>query len=462
MKVVRTRAEFFAARSALGGLIGLVPTMGACTPGTPAARPRGRRRRRRRRTPSTLCSSGRTRTSPATHASSRPISRSAATGGWTWCGRRGRGHVSARRLAHQRAAGRTRFHTRRYVVARVFHRRAHGGREVLPSRAAGTSLFRREGLPAARPHPADDRGPRRRGRRHRRADGARAGRARAVEPQRLPSPDDRERALVLSRALFAGRAAQPHGALAVITEATAELATSRASTSTTSNCGRPISARSPNTARRGCWSRPASGRCDASTTWGSNSDGIALPRRLAAPHPGWEVETDVAVVGSGIAGLTTALHISRQSSLRVLLVTKDVLAAGSTRWAQGGIAAALGAGTPPTTTSATRSSPGPACATRRRCGRWCARVRLRCASSADGGALRPRARRRAVPDPRGWPPSRPHRARRRRRHRSRDRAGTRDPRARRHRRRGHRARPAAGPAARRRRIGVRADAARHG
>ena len=39
------------------------------------------------------------------------------------------------------------------------------------------------------------------------------------------SPDERERALVLSRALFAGRAAQPHGALAVITEATAELAT---------------------------------------------------------------------------------------------------------------------------------------------------------------------------------------------------------------------------------------------
>ena len=30
-----------------------------------------------------------------------------------------------------------------------------------------------------------------------------------------------------------------------------------------------------------------------------------------------------------------------QSALRVLVVTKDVLAAGSTRWAQGGIAAAL-------------------------------------------------------------------------------------------------------------------------
>jgi L-aspartate oxidase len=74
---------------------------------------------------------------------------------------------------------------------------------------------------------------------------------------------------------------------------------------------------------------------------------MTLPRRLAAPDPGWDVETDVVVVGSGIAGLTTALHLSRQSALRVLLVTKDVLAAGSTRWAQGGIAAALGAGDSP-------------------------------------------------------------------------------------------------------------------
>jgi L-aspartate oxidase len=70
---------------------------------------------------------------------------------------------------------------------------------------------------------------------------------------------------------------------------------------------------------------------------------ITLPRRLAAPEPGWHIETDVVVAGSGVAGLTTALHIARHSPLRVLLVTKDVLAAGSTRWAQGGIAAALGA-----------------------------------------------------------------------------------------------------------------------
>jgi L-aspartate oxidase len=74
---------------------------------------------------------------------------------------------------------------------------------------------------------------------------------------------------------------------------------------------------------------------------------VKLPRRLSAPSPGWTAEADVVIVGSGIAGLSTALQITRHSSLRVMLVTKDVLAAGSTRWAQGGIAAALGAGDSP-------------------------------------------------------------------------------------------------------------------
>ncbi|WP_019875032.1 L-aspartate oxidase [Sporichthya polymorpha] len=70
-----------------------------------------------------------------------------------------------------------------------------------------------------------------------------------------------------------------------------------------------------------------------------------LPRRLAAPEPGWVAEADVVVVGSGIAGLTIALRAANSLAEfggRVLLVTKDVLAAGSTQWAQGGIAAALG------------------------------------------------------------------------------------------------------------------------
>ncbi|WP_170970183.1 L-aspartate oxidase [Nocardioides jishulii] len=72
----------------------------------------------------------------------------------------------------------------------------------------------------------------------------------------------------------------------------------------------------------------------------------ALPGRLDAPEPGWSTEADVVVIGSGIAGLTAALRL-RDSVGKVLLVTKDVLAAGSTQWAQGGIAAALGPGDTP-------------------------------------------------------------------------------------------------------------------
>jgi L-aspartate oxidase len=72
-----------------------------------------------------------------------------------------------------------------------------------------------------------------------------------------------------------------------------------------------------------------------------------IPQRLLAPPPGWTATADVVVVGSGIAGLTAALKC--RESLRdagrpdatVLLVTKALLDAGSTRWAQGGIAAAL-------------------------------------------------------------------------------------------------------------------------
>jgi L-aspartate oxidase len=52
------------------------------------------------------------------------------------------------------------------------------------------------------------------------------------------------------------------------------------------------------------------------------------------------LETDVVVVGSGIAGLTFALHMSEGA--RVLLVTKKERAASNTNHARGGIAAVLG------------------------------------------------------------------------------------------------------------------------
>ncbi len=49
----------------------------------------------------------------------------------------------------------------------------------------------------------------------------------------------------------------------------------------------------------------------------------------------------VLVAGSGIAGLTAALHAARQPGARVTLVTKDVLEHANTRFAQGGIAGVM-------------------------------------------------------------------------------------------------------------------------
>ncbi|MFD4374165.1 L-aspartate oxidase [Streptomyces sp. NPDC058527] len=68
--------------------------------------------------------------------------------------------------------------------------------------------------------------------------------------------------------------------------------------------------------------------------------------RLHAPEPGWAIDADVVVVGSGVAGLTAALRCTA-AGLRTVVVTKASLDDGSTRWAQGGIAAALGEGDTP-------------------------------------------------------------------------------------------------------------------
>ncbi|QPP07214.1 L-aspartate oxidase [Streptomyces bathyalis] len=67
---------------------------------------------------------------------------------------------------------------------------------------------------------------------------------------------------------------------------------------------------------------------------------------LRAPAPGWRIDADVVVVGSGVAGLTAALRCDA-AGLRTVVVTKARLDDGSTRWAQGGIAAALGEGDSP-------------------------------------------------------------------------------------------------------------------
>ncbi|MEY2635307.1 MAG: hypothetical protein RIS75_1247 [Actinomycetota bacterium] len=61
---------------------------------------------------------------------------------------------------------------------------------------------------------------------------------------------------------------------------------------------------------------------------------------LTAAEPGWYANADVIVIGSGVAGLTAAIQV-RQAGYNVMLVTKSHVNEGSTRWAQGGIAAAL-------------------------------------------------------------------------------------------------------------------------
>ncbi len=62
--------------------------------------------------------------------------------------------------------------------------------------------------------------------------------------------------------------------------------------------------------------------------------------KMLAPEPGWFASADVVVVGSGVAGLTAAIQ-ARAAGYQVMLVTKATVDQGSTRWAQGGIAAAL-------------------------------------------------------------------------------------------------------------------------
>jgi L-aspartate oxidase len=55
---------------------------------------------------------------------------------------------------------------------------------------------------------------------------------------------------------------------------------------------------------------------------------------------GWEVTADLAVVGTGVAGLTAALRAT-ELGLRVVAVTKTTVEDGNTRWAQGGVAVVL-------------------------------------------------------------------------------------------------------------------------
>ncbi len=61
----------------------------------------------------------------------------------------------------------------------------------------------------------------------------------------------------------------------------------------------------------------------------------SVRRKITSLHP-------VVIVGSGLAGMFTALRVADDRA--VLLITKAALGEGSTSWAQGGIAAAVGPG----------------------------------------------------------------------------------------------------------------------
>jgi len=54
------------------------------------------------------------------------------------------------------------------------------------------------------------------------------------------------------------------------------------------------------------------------------------------------VKLDVLVLGSGVAGLSAVVRLATPAGLRVGVLTKADLAQSTTRWAQGGIAAAVG------------------------------------------------------------------------------------------------------------------------
>src|SRR6185437_1939375 len=229
--------------------------------------------------------------------------------------------------------------------ARALRRGAHRGHQAAEHHRTATGLLRREGLPAADPDPAAGArpGPGRPDRRG--ADRPRPGRAGAVQPQCVPV---RRRAGQRAGAQ-PGLAGRPGGLRG--RRPGAGRGPGGVGRGARTDRGLPRVAGPPARSGPALRSGPAAGgghgRQDpAERQPGCRADRVNLPQRLLAPAPGWITETDVVVVGSGIAGLTTALRIAAGSPgeprPRVLVVTKDVLAAGSTRWAQGGIAAALG------------------------------------------------------------------------------------------------------------------------
>ncbi|HHU38793.1 MAG TPA: FAD-binding protein, partial [Propionibacterium sp.] len=67
-----------------------------------------------------------------------------------------------------------------------------------------------------------------------------------------------------------------------------------------------------------------------------------MTTQLPTPAPAWSRRTGVVVVGSGAAGLSTALHLA-DAAVPTVLLTRTGLADGATNLAQGGLAAVWGA-----------------------------------------------------------------------------------------------------------------------
>ena len=127
----------------------------------------------------------------------------------------------------------------------------------------------------------------------------------------------------------------------------------------------------------------------------------------------------MVVVGSGVAGPVGGASRLQAAGRRVVLVTKTVLDAGSTRWAQGGVAAALGPDDDPEQHLADTLVAGVGIcdeAAVQRAGPRGTAPGPRARRPRRG--LRPPGRRRLRPDPRGRPPPRPGRPRRRGRDRA--------------------------------------------